>query len=128
MLRCFKSISINKTESSNGAFFQEGELEYTFSLQGTDCSVHSVHSALYWNERCAWLPERVKSFWELEKSKDGYKVLFFSFVFSNFILLFSIKWRTLEENDDDVSMIIYKWWKKTWIIQFCFPHVYTYHI
>lgn len=29
--RNFKSISINETKSSNGALFQEGELEYTFS-------------------------------------------------------------------------------------------------
>lgn len=43
----FKSISINETESSNGASFQEGELEYMFSLHGPDCSVHSAYSALY---------------------------------------------------------------------------------
>lgn len=73
----FKSISINETESSNGASFQEGELEYTFSLQGPDWEVHSAHSALYWNERCAaWLPERVKSFWEIKDSEDGYMAVF----------------------------------------------------
>lgn len=64
----FKSISINETESSNGASFQEGELKYTFSLQGPDCSVHSAHAVLYWNERCAaWLPGRVKSFWGIKE-------------------------------------------------------------
>lgn len=88
----FKSISINETESSNGASFQEGELEYTFSLPGPDCEVHSAHSALYWNERCAaWLPERVKSFWEIEDSEDGYMAVFFSFIIPSLIHLLIVK-------------------------------------
>lgn len=92
----FKSISINETESSNGASFQEGELEYTFSLQGPDCGVHSAHSALYWNERCAaWLPERVKIFWEIEDSLDGY-IGFFPFIIPSLIHLLIVKGRKWE--------------------------------
>lgn len=84
----FKSIPINEPESSNGASFQEGEPEYTFSLRGPDCNVHSAHSALYWNERCAaWLPKRVKSFPEIGDGEDGYMHSFFLFFPSSLLPL-----------------------------------------